>query len=436
MDKVSTSVSTKISFQEDNLFERDVLIPPNAELMRIRTHWGTVIFADRYTKTLRHGPDESSPANVALFQSGGTAYLFHLADDGQRHTVRISPKRPVESGRPGGDVSSSQPQAFHFIPTANDPSVFGLKHADQILCAELDGSVTLSRTIIGPWERFRYASAANAGLLGSGARSSARQLPTPSELLHDDGKVVRLRMTERLFDIFREHRISFGVREPKHFSEIRLRKDARIEPYFTYSAGGHEIGSTGSFSYMMSQQAVFAKIGRYCSIAAGARALGDRHPIEHVTSSSFLYTQALPAFRWAREELLDNPNASVGTTIPTADSPSLEHDVWIGSDAMIQRGVTLHTGCVVGAGAVVTKDVQPYTIVGGVPARIIGTRFSDNIVSRLLLSRWWERHPKILFQFDIKSPEAFLASIEAAPDELEIFSPSVLTWEQICRTLA
>jgi hypothetical protein len=65
------------------------------------------------------------------------------------------------------------------------------------------------------------------------------------------------------------------------------------------------------------------------------------------------------------------------------------HDVWIGNGAKIMAGVTVGTGAVVGAGAVVTHDVHPYEIVGGVPARHIGMRFSDPVIEKLLAIAWW-----------------------------------------------
>jgi acetyltransferase-like isoleucine patch superfamily enzyme len=70
--------------------------------------------------------------------------------------------------------------------------------------------------------------------------------------------------------------------------------------------------------------------------------------------------------------------------------PIIENDVWIGSQALILQNVRIHNGAIVAAGAVVTKDVAPYTIVGGVPAKPIRRRFEDDTIDALLKSRWWE----------------------------------------------
>ena len=66
------------------------------------------------------------------------------------------------------------------------------------------------------------------------------------------------------------------------------------------------------------------------------------------------------------------------------------NDVWIGYEAVIMAGVTIGDGAIIGARAVVTKDVPPYTIVGGVPAREIRRRFSDDVIARLLELKWWD----------------------------------------------
>ena len=89
------------------------------------------------------------------------------------------------------------------------------------------------------------------------------------------------------------------------------------------------------------------------------------------------------------------------------------HDVWIGSRVTILGGVTIGTGAIIAAGAVVTKDVPPYTIVGGVPAKVIRQRFSDNITTQLLQSEWWELPDESLAQLTqmVSDPTAFLSKL-------------------------
>ena len=95
---------------------------------------------------------------------------------------------------------------------------------------------------------------------------------------------------------------------------------------------------------------------------------------------------------------------------PADKTTNIGSDVWIGDGAIIKQGVNIGVGAVIGMGSIVTKDVPPYTIVAGNPAHPIRKRFSDDVISRLLESRWWEKSDKELESLaaDIKDPEAFL----------------------------
>lgn len=96
----------------------------------------------------------------------------------------------------------------------------------------------------------------------------------------------------------------------------------------------------------------------------------------------------------------------------------IENDCWIGDKVMIVSGITLGTGCVVAAGSVVTKDVPPYAIVGGVPAKIIKYRFPDSVIKKLLTTQWWLYDIELLKQAP-NDVEGFLNFLEK--DELMEF---------------
>lgn len=123
------------------------------------------------------------------------------------------------------------------------------------------------------------------------------------------------------------------------------------------------------------------KIGRFCSVACGAKFLFAS--ANHTMRS--LSTYPFPIFfeEWGLDA------ADVADAWDKKGDIVIGSDVWIGFEAVILGGVTVGDGAVIGARAVVTKDVPPYTIVGGVPAKPIRKRFSDEVISRLLKLQWW-----------------------------------------------
>lgn len=123
-------------------------------------------------------------------------------------------------------------------------------------------------------------------------------------------------------------------------------------------------------------------IGKFCSIACGAKFIftSANHKLGSLSTYPFpLFFEEWDLDKSNVTDAWDNKGAIV-----------IGNDVWVGYEAVIMQGVTIGDGAIVGTRAVVTKDVPPYTIVGGVPAKPIRKRFSDEVIAQLLEIKWWD----------------------------------------------
>ncbi len=124
------------------------------------------------------------------------------------------------------------------------------------------------------------------------------------------------------------------------------------------------------------------KIGKFCSIACGSKFLFTS--ANHTLGSLSTYTFPIFFDEWG----LDAKN--IRSAWDNKGDIVIGNDVWIGYEAVILSGVTIGDGAIIGTRAVVTKDVPPYTIVGGIPAKPIRRRFDDKTIAELLRLRWWD----------------------------------------------
>lgn len=164
-----------------------------------------------------------------------------------------------------------------------------------------------------------------------------------------------------------------------------------------------------------------ANIGRYCSINVSAR-VWNNHPMECVTTHPFLDHPTF--YSWERyvhrTELVEKYGTHMNNA-PYEDSKirnnewiEIGNDVWIGANVCIMPGVRIGDGAVVAAGAVVTHDVEPYAVVGGVPANVIKYRFTQEQIDKFLEIKWWDwSHEKIEENIELfYNPERFLEDYE------------------------
>lgn len=145
-------------------------------------------------------------------------------------------------------------------------------------------------------------------------------------------------------------------------------------------------------------------IGSFCSIANGVIIGGGAHPIDWVSTS--------PVFYFGR----DSVKAKFTNYKRTSPLVTIiGNDVWIGQNAILKQGIVVGTGAIIGMGSVVTKNVEPFTIVAGNPAKLIRKRFDDLLITELLESKWWdidEKTLKSLASF-IKTPNIFVEKLKS-----------------------
>lgn len=133
------------------------------------------------------------------------------------------------------------------------------------------------------------------------------------------------------------------------------------------------------YSYVVSSSIIYAKIGKFCSIGEGCIIGMANHTLDKLSTSP-IFTEKNNALRkrWISNDI-HMPYKVV----------EIGNDVWIGARVIIKGGIKVGDGSVIGAGAVVTKDIPPFAIVGGVPAKIIKYRFDESLIQAILSNPWW-----------------------------------------------
>ncbi len=162
-------------------------------------------------------------------------------------------------------------------------------------------------------------------------------------------------------------------------------RDCRLGAWTEIGPGWSLLGTEfGDYSYAAGTDGVInhARVGKFCSFASHVVINPGDHPMDRVTQHHLTYR--CRQFGLAAED--DAEFFAWRRALPC----EIGHDVWIGHGAKVMAGVTVGTGAVIGAGAVVTRDIGPYGIAVGVPARIVRKRFTEDVIRRLLASAWWE----------------------------------------------
>ena len=148
-----------------------------------------------------------------------------------------------------------------------------------------------------------------------------------------------------------------------------------------FITGKHSYG-INNIKYQSWGEGAHLYIGSFCQFASGTFIfLGGNHHIDWVSTYPFGHIL---------QDLFPNGSINGGGHPKTNGHVVIENDVWIGMNVTIMSGITIGSGSSIGAGSLVTKDVEPYSIVGGNPSKFIKYRFSRELIQELLLLRWWD----------------------------------------------
>lgn len=188
--------------------------------------------------------------------------------------------------------------------------------------------------------------------------------------------------------------------------QVPTLRDCDIDPTAKICQRSNLINvSMGRYSYMGAANSMNnVKIGNFCSIASYCAIGGGAHPTSFVPSSPvFLDGNNVFGKNFAHLTFEESKPVVVG------------NDVWIGEGCFIAGGVSIGDGAIIGAHSVVTKDVKPFAIVAGAPARLLRYRFADDVIDGLMRSRWWdwpeEKLSEVSALFD--KPDSFLEALSA-----------------------
>lgn len=195
---------------------------------------------------------------------------------------------------------------------------------------------------------------------------------------------------------------ALGLTVPEGYEPPKFRFEQGV------SLGKCEILAGAAFGFQSYMNSGFVRsyvvVGRYCSIGRNVTLGSGAHDLNALSTNPFFKKNSNPP------------------TLKLADAERrirvlIGHDVWIGDNAYIMSGVTIGDGAIIAAGAIVTNDVQPYSIVAGIPAKHLKWRFEDETIrNRLTALRWHEFSPDLLQHVDIGPVEAALAEMESWPE--------------------
>lgn len=208
---------------------------------------------------------------------------------------------------------------------------------------------------------------------------------------------------------------------------LHVNNDLQLEGDCKFWGKVNTLFSIGCFSYTSSNMGYGVRIGRYSSISRGLKIMGAHHFPEWISTSPFFYS----------EDFHDLEAQSISHLERTRRRINIGNDVWIGADVVLKSCINIGDGAIIASNSVVTKDVPPFSIVGGTPAKIIRPRFSDKVMERIMKTRWWRFHLNDLKGLMANNPEQFLSELEERIllQKLEEYKPQIITRDDVMRNV-
>lgn len=230
--------------------------------------------------------------------------------------------------------------------------------------------------------------------------------------------MLRVRLSEPILEELSRREILSSQAGPERWRPgevIQFDPEAQIERCVHLLRGHSLPRRLGAFSYTNSPLPPDMSIGRYTSIASALSIMGSAHPTSWASTSPVFYNPG--ALKGVRQHLVRNISGGAFAPHPFAMVPppiNIGHDVWIGDQVMLKGGVQIGDGAIIAARSVVTKDVPPFAIVAGAPARLLRYRFSDEVAVALQGAAWWRYAPEAIHAFDVREPLAFAERLQEA----------------------
>ncbi|MBW5808785.1 MULTISPECIES: CatB-related O-acetyltransferase [Burkholderia] len=217
-----------------------------------------------------------------------------------------------------------------------------------------------------------------------------------------------------------------NVKLEEGLSILKWEGPIEIEEFASFKTD--HLYSNGSFSYAYSYLPLDTKVGRYCSIAYGISSLGNSHPLHYVSGHPFL----IDGGEWHEMARRNGSDWDVILPHERHYGPiEIGSDCWIGSGVRIKGGVKIGNGSVIAAGSIVTKDVPPFTMVAGVPAKVVKTRFSEKVTEMMLETEWWNYAYWDMKGLAFDKPEKFVNEFMEIKPTLKPFKPRVFSVRDI-----